>query len=160
MRTKGDILLNPEYKQLQGIYLQEPSAMSSEELSTFLEMNQADPSAPFREARIKMLEREIKARESLSDAERRWHEEWTAAALEYKALTEKWEVAGAKWRSLGSMVIWEYHGERFYHWFSGSMILENIGKARTADEIFKVLLSEKGGRNSETETVFSENQKR
>jgi len=132
------------FTELQALYLKGIDDMSVEDVRDFLELLKADSDAPFRNTRIPILERHLAQIERMSEAELAWERTWKAAAYEYIALTERWLKLGANWRPIGTaLTVWEYEGERFYQWWSRSLITDNIEEARKADAILSEIIKRK-----------------
>lgn len=117
--------------------------MSEEDANHFLELLRADPDAPFRADRMAKLESYTKGIARAKLASKEWERTWKAAANEYIELTDKWLALGAKWRCKGAYTVWEYDGERFYMWWSRTLVTDNIEGARKADARLAEIISRK-----------------
>ncbi|MBS4195346.1 hypothetical protein [Lederbergia citri] len=133
-----------EITELQAKYLEGVETMSEEDARRFHEILVADEKASFRAVRLMKLERHlenIEATKRASDARER---RWQAEANEYKTLTNQWLALGARWRPIGTaLTVWEYEGERFYQWWSRTLITDNIEEARKADAKLAEIISRK-----------------
>jgi len=132
------------FSELQALYLAGIENMSADDARAFLDLLSSDPDAPFRDTRIPILEHHLSQIERMSEAELAWERTWKAAAYEYIALTERWLKLGANWRPIGTaLTVWEYEGERFYQWWSRSLITDNIEEARKADAKLSEIIKRK-----------------
>lgn len=122
------------FSELQELYLAGIENMSADDARAFLDLLNADPDAPFRDTRIPILERHLSQIERQKHTELELERTWRAAAQEYVELTERWLELGARWRPIGTaLTVWEYESERFYQWWSRTLITDNIEEARKAD---------------------------
>src|SRR5690606_23999092 len=126
------------------LYLEGIENMSAEDTRDFLALLNANPDAPFRNTRIPILERHLAIIDRMSEVELLRERTWRAAAREYVELTNRWLQLGANWRPIGTaLTVWEYEGERFYQWWSRSLITDNIEEARKADAILSEIIKRK-----------------
>lgn len=137
MKTGGVILKRK--RELERAYIdhfiRKVERLTEDEAREFLAILRTDTTNDYRERRITNLDRYLAQLERNRQTAKKQEREWIAAAREYKALTERWEKLGAKWRAVGpALTVWEYNGTEFYRWWSGSLITDNIVEARRADE--------------------------
>ncbi|MCM3140437.1 hypothetical protein M3573_19350 [Bacillus safensis] len=128
-------------KDLQWKYIK--GELSLDEMKTFLSHLESDFSDEFREERIQKLKIGIRRREMISIGEAVKRREYLNAAHESKNLTSEWERLGAYWKPLGTTITkWYYKDFCFYEWFSGASVVEEIKRAKQADETLKILIEE------------------
>ncbi|MFD1350171.1 hypothetical protein [Oceanobacillus caeni] len=131
------------FNRLQERYVTAFEAMTKEELTDFLSLLESDHDAPYRERRIKRINDKLSQINNREQAKQRETAEWIALAKEDKEMKERWLKLGATFRNVESMTIWEYQGKRFYIWFSGVNVTEEIIKAREANNRLLALVEEK-----------------
>lgn len=118
--------------ELQGKYLN--GSLNEEEMHQFLNYLKEHQDAPFREKRMRKLERLIKEKERRDAARTKLEQEQRNAALEYAELTKKWESLGAYWICReSSLTQWFYKDKCFFSWFSGVDAIEHLQSAKKAD---------------------------
>lgn len=143
-----------EFRRLQTLYVSDFDAMGKDDLKAFLALLQADSDAPFRESRMRNIRRRLDGVERAEQAREQREEAWMKAAREDKAIKERWEAKGARWRSVGtSLVKWEYDGVEFYRWWSGVKVTEEIVNVRKADERLAKMMAEKAAERTTREGV-------
>lgn len=133
-----------EFRRLQEIYVHDFEGMNIDDMRLFLELTKTNPDAPYRDQRIRRLTERVRNYERQHEYERSRKEHLHQLALEYKAMTEEWEAAGATWEGKESLVRWFYKGQEFYHWWSRVLVEEEAPRARKAHERFKALRDSEG----------------
>ena len=149
---KGRDILG-EYNTLQGKYVSDIDSMSRKELETFLTYTRGDIDSPFRNRRIKVLERKLGSIDRAAEVADEQERKWKTAGYEYVALTEKWLAAGAYHYIPGydpndeyisphasNWTIWELDGEEFFRWKSGWDVFKVLEEAREGDAAFEELI--------------------
>lgn len=117
--------------------------LSPDEMRTFLDYIKSDPSAEFREDRIRKLERSIRKNEQKLLAESAERHKSLNAAIEYKKLADEWESLGAYWKPLGTVISkWYYKDACFFTWFSGVDAIAHLKSAKLADKGLRRLIEE------------------
>lgn len=110
-------------------------------MKVFLEYLENNLQANFRNERIEKLKRSIESHERKLRAKQIDEENHLKAGLEYIELTKKWEIEGAYWKPLGSIITKWYLGkECFFTWFSGVDSIEHLEAAKKADLKFEQLI--------------------
>ena len=130
------------YKELEHLYVFYREGMSHDELLEF--KNYLDDGyAPEEyidrwETDVNQRVERIKRLRSRKESEL---QEWERMALEYKRLTDHWLELGATHRAVGKVITkWEYKGQKFFTWFSGTHTTEILPKAKEADKKLKELI--------------------
>lgn len=137
---------NTEFRRLQAQYVSDFDAMDTDDLKAFLALLQADSDAPYRESRIRKIERKLDGLGRAEQTREQREEEWKRAAYEDKAIKERWLELGATWECRHILTTWSYEGAEFYRWWGGfnrPKVTEEIVNVRKADERLTKLIADK-----------------
>lgn len=128
------------FSELQEKYVFNFDGMSKDRLETFLKFLKNDKDAPYREDRIRRIEKRLRAINQTEQYNTERRAKWRILAEEDKAIKAEWERLGATFRANESMVTWEYEGKPFYRWFSGARVEDEIHRAREAYRMLKEMV--------------------